>query len=100
MTEQERINADVQMKLAMQDAKFNAFVEEMRDFKTEMRQQNQMRAEEARELRQKQEADMKEIRASLDGMGKHVRNLTIAAMVGMGSMTIAGIAVAISIFLK
>ena len=97
MTEQERINADVQMKLAMQDAKFNAFVEEMRDFKMEMRQQNQMRAEETRELRQKQEADMKEIRATIEGMGKHVRNLTIAVMVGMASMTVA---VVISIFLK
>ncbi|MBR3051366.1 MAG: hypothetical protein IKI08_06645 [Selenomonadaceae bacterium] len=55
----------------------------------EMRQQNQMRAEEIRE-----------IRTSIDGMGKHVRNLTVAAMVGMGTMTIAGIAIAISIFLK
>ena len=52
----------------------------------EMPQQNQMRAEEIRE-----------IRASIDGMGKHVRNLTVAAMVGMGTMTIAGIAIAISI---
>jgi len=33
-------------------------------------------------------------------MGKHVRNLTIAAMVGMGTMTIAGLAIAISIILK
>ena len=55
----------------------------------EMRQQNQMRAEEIRE-----------IRTSIDGMGKHVRNLTVAAMVGMGTMTIAGIAIAFSIFLK
>ena len=55
----------------------------------EMRQQNQMRA-----------AEIREIRASIDGMGKHVRNLTVAAMVGMGTMTIAGIAIAISIALK
>ena len=55
----------------------------------EMRQQNEMRA-----------AEIREIRESIDGMGKHVRNLTVAAMVGMGTMTIAGIAVAISILLK
>lgn len=52
----------------------------------EMRQQNEMRA-----------AEIREIRSSIDGMGKHVRNLTVAAMVGMGTMTIAGIAIAISI---
>lgn len=57
----------------------------------EMRQQNEMRAAEIREIR--------EIRESIDGMGKHVRNLTVAAMVGMGTMTIAGIAVAGSILL-
>ena len=55
----------------------------------EMRQQNQMRAEEIRE-----------IRSSINDMGKHVRNLTVAAMVGMGTMTLAGIAIAISIVFK
>ena len=55
----------------------------------EMRQQNQMRAEEIRE-----------IRSSINDMGKHVRNLTVAAMVGMGTMTFAGIAIAISIIFK
>jgi len=40
MTEQEQVNNEFQTKLALQDAKFNAFVDEMRDFKNEMRQQN------------------------------------------------------------
>ena len=78
MTEQEKINAEVQTKLALQDAKFNMFMEEMRDFKDEMRQQNKMRAEEIRE-----------IRASLDSMGKHVRNLTITSMAAVGGMAVA-----------
>ena len=78
MTEQEKINAEVQTKLALQDAKFNMFMEEMRDFKDEMRQQNKMRAEEIRE-----------IRASLDSMGKHVRNLTITSMAAVGGMVVA-----------
>ena len=96
MAEQEQINHEVQMKLALQDAKFNAFVQEMRDFKDEMRQQNQMRAEEIRELRQKQEDDMREIRTSISNMqnsisdmGKHVRNLSITAMAAVGGMTVA-----------
>ena len=88
MAEQEQINHEVQMKLALQDAKFNAFVQEMRDFKDEMRQQNQMRAEEIRELRQKQEDDMREIRTSISDMGKHVRNLSITAMGAIGAMVV------------
>ena len=85
---EKRLNA-VENKVTSLETKFDMFMQEMRDFKTEMRQQNQMRA-----------AEIREIRASIDGMGKHVRNLTVAAMVGMGTMTIAGIAIAISIALK
>jgi len=55
----------------------------------EMRERDNQRAE-----------DIREIRAGIESMGKHVRNLTIAAMVGMGTMTIAGLAIAISIILK
>lgn len=78
---EKRLNA-VENKVTSIETKVDMFI-------GEMRQQNQMRAEEIRE-----------IRASIDGMGKHVRNLTVAAMVGMGTMTIAGIAIAISIALK
>ncbi len=78
---EKRLNA-VENKVTSIETKVDMFI-------GEMRQQNQMRAEEIRE-----------IRASIDDMGKHVRNLTVAAMVGMGTMTIAGIAIAISIFLK
>ena len=62
----------------------------------EMRQQNQMRAEEIREIR----TSIANIQNRIDDMGKHVRNLTVAAMVGMGTMTFAGIAIAISIIFK
>ena len=61
MTEQEKINADVQRQLALQDAKFNAFVEEMRDFKTEMRDRDNQRAE-----------DIREIRASVSGIQNRI----------------------------
>ncbi len=88
MTEQEKINADVQMKLAMQDAKFNVFMQEMRD-------RDNQRAEEIRELRQKQDSDMREIRqdikslqARIDEIGKHVRNLSLTAMGAIGAMVV------------
>ena len=63
---EKRLNA-VENKVTSLETKFDMFMQEMRDFKTEMRQQNQMRA-----------AEIREIRASIDGMGKHVRNLTSA----------------------
>ena len=78
MTEQEKINADVQMKLAMQDAKFAVFMQEL-----------QQQREDIREIRQ----DMKAMQASLDtkidSMGKHVRNLSITAMAAVGGMFVA-----------
>ena len=77
MTEQEKINAEVQMKLALQDAKFSSFIKEMNDFKTEMRDRDNQRAE-----------DMREIRASISDMGKHVRNLSITAMAAIGAMVV------------
>jgi len=84
MTEQERINAEVQMKLAMQDAKFNAFVDEMRDFKTEMRDRDNQRAEDIREIRQ----SISNMQNSISEMGKHVRNLSLTAMAAIGAMVV------------
>ncbi|MBQ7492895.1 MAG: hypothetical protein IJT47_00510 [Selenomonadaceae bacterium] len=81
MTEQEKINAEVQKQLAMQDAKFNTFMQEMRD-------RDNQRAEDIRELRQ----DMKNMQASLDAkidnMGKHVRNLSVATIIGVATIAI------------
>lgn len=88
MTEQEKINQQLQRQLALQDAKFNAFVEEMRDFKTEMRDRDNQRAAEIMEIRQ----DMKTMQASLDakieGIGFHVRNLSVATIIGVGTIEI------------
>ena len=56
------IEKRLEARQAVQDAKFDAFMQEMRDFKTEMRQQNEMRAAELRELRQKQDADAEAFR--------------------------------------
>ena len=96
MMDQEQINNEVQMKLALQDAKFNAFVQEMRDFKDEMRQQNQMRAEEIREIRQEmlnrdnqRAEEMREIRVSLQSMQSSGHNLNIVTIMGVAAIVIA-----------
>lgn len=106
MTEQEKINADVQMQLALQDAKFNAFMQEMRDFKTEMRDRDNQRAAEIMEMRQRQEAaqakhdaEMREMNqrfyakfdamdAKIDSIGNHVRNLSVATIIGVATIAI------------
>ncbi len=97
MTEQEKINAETQKQLAMQDAKFNTFMEEMRDFKTEMRDRDNQRAAEIRELRQDMKTMQANLDAKIDGIGKHVQNLTVAAMVGMGTAVIGIGAIAVTV---
>lgn len=89
MTEQEKINHETQTKLALTDAKFSMFVDEMRDFKQEMRQQNASN-----------EAKISEIRTSIASMSKHLRNLTVATIVGVGAIAVTAIGAIASIVLK
>ena len=78
MTDQEKINAEVQTKLALQDAKFNMFMQEMRD-------RDNQRAEDMREIR----TSISNMQNRIDDMGKHVRNLSVTAMAAVGGMAIA-----------
>lgn len=71
-----RVNR-LETKVSIIETKIDMFIDEMRD-------RDNRRAAEISELRKKQEADMKEIRTSIDGMGKHVRNLTVAAVGAIG----------------
>ena len=91
---EERVT-EVEKKQAVADAKFDAFMQEMRDFKTEIRQQNEMRAKEIADLRQRQDArdakhdeEMKAIRVEMQGIAKEVRGLFIAAVVGSSAIVI------------
>ena len=100
------IETKIDMFMRAQDEKLNNFIQEMRD-------RDNQRAAEIRELRQKQDAaqakhdaDMREMNqrfyakfdaidakfdkmdAKIDGIGKHVQNITVAAMVGIGAAVI------------
>ena len=79
MTEQEVINNQLKTRIEIQDEKFNMFMNEMRD------RDNQRHAE------------MAEIRTMIDGMGKHVRNLTYTAIGAIGAMVLASGAMAASV---
>ena len=84
---EKRINA-VESRVSNLETTVNNFIQEMRDFKTEMRDRDNQRAAEIMELRQ----DMKNMQASLDskidGMGKHVRNLSVATIIGVATIAI------------
>ncbi|MBQ9442635.1 MAG: hypothetical protein IJU55_06495 [Selenomonadaceae bacterium] len=92
---QDEINNEVQIRLAVHDEKFNSFMrsmedfkEEMKDFKEEMRQQNQMRAAENAEIRNEIREISKSTDAKIDGMGKHIRNLTYTSIAAIAAMVI------------
>ena len=83
------IERDTERRITNLESNVNNLIAELREFKTEMRDRDNQRANEIRELRQKQDSDIKEIRASIDGMGKHVRNLSVATMAAVGGMFVA-----------
>ena len=99
---QEEINNEVQIRLAVHDEKFNSLLakmdatnskvdslaDELKDFKEEMRQQNQMRAAENAEIRNEIREISKSTDAKIDGMGKHIRNLTYTSIAAIAAMVI------------
>ena len=101
--EQEQGLTDLQHHNATQDArisnletKFEMFMGEMRDFKQEMRQQNEMRRAEIAEIRN----DIKEIYKTTDAKIDSI-NKSIASMQNQNIFVIIGvIAIAVAVFLK
>ena len=94
----ERVSS-LEQRVTETTANVNSLIRELKDFKDEMRDRDNQRAKEIQDMRQKHDADMKEIRASIDSMGKHVRNMSVAAMAGVGGMFIAvGVMVATMIY--
>lgn len=81
-TQQDIINAQTNAKIDIQNTKIDAFIEEMRDFKEEMREFKR---------------EVKESQTEMRSIGKHVQNLTIAAMVGIGAMALSGGAIAVAV---
>ncbi|MBQ6005323.1 MAG: hypothetical protein IJL14_03635 [Selenomonadaceae bacterium] len=88
MTDQEKINENLQRQIDAQTSRIDNVLTKVDTIIGEMRDRDNQRAAEIIELRQKQEADMKEIRLSIDGMGKHVRNLSVATIIGVATIAI------------
>ena len=101
---------ELEKKFTVQDEKFNAFLREMSDFKQEMRDRDNQRAAEIRELRQAQAAQsakheeaMRQINdridKSIDGIRgevreirSEVRNIFLVAAIGIGAMILTVVA--------
>ena len=88
MTDQERINENLQRQIDAQNARVGNVLTKVDMLISEMRDRDNQRAEEIREMRQKHDADMKEIRSSIDSISKHVRNLSLTAMGAIGAMVV------------
>ena len=95
MTEQEIINTEFQrnidksnMRVDTIEVKIDAFIRSLEDFKAEMRDRDNQRAAETAALRAEMINRDDKLAAMVDGMGKHVRNITIAAIVGIGAAVI------------
>ena len=81
--------ADVETRVSSLETKIDMFIQEMRDFKNEMRQQNEMRAQESAELR----GTFQTIQNTLLQMQVSNRNQNVLVIIGV-------IAIAVAVFLK
>ena len=90
MTEQEKINFETQKQLAMQDAKFAMFMNELQQQREDIRRAQEKHDADIKEIRndmkvaqEKHDADIKEIRADIKeirneirGTLKHIQNIS------------------------
>ncbi len=80
ISESQRLN--LESRISNLEGKFEIFIGEMRD-------RDNQRAE-----------DMREIRSKLDSIGNHVRNITIAAIAGIGAIFVSVVGFVISVASK
>ena len=103
----EPVNGDYERRISIIETKVDMFIDEMRA-------QNKMRADEMRALDAKilklqESTDAKfakidekfgKLEEKIDSMDNHVRNLAVAAMVGIGAMAAAILGIAYSVINK
>jgi len=96
MTDLERINEKLQRQIDAQNAridntltKIDMMLAELRDSRTEMRDRDNQRAAETRELQTRFYTKIDALDNKVDTLGKHVQNLTVAAIVGFSAVLVA-----------
>ena len=90
----------MKMDIDVWAARVDAFIQEMKDFKTEMRDRDNQRAaeiaradEKFEKLREKHESDMHEINKKIDdkfdSLSKEIRSMAMTTIFGVGAIIIA-----------
>ena len=87
-TQQDIINAHTNAKIDIQDAKFNQFMDEMRDRDNQRHAEMMELRETIRALNESTDAKISRIENKVDGMGQHIRNLTYTSMAAIAAMVI------------
>ena len=122
MADLEKRVSDLERNVDRVIMKVDLFIEESREARrrqdAEMRAAREKHDADMREMREKHDADIREMRqdmkemqtrfyakmdnmdAKIDGIGKHVRNITIATMVGIGAAVTVVAAMVITALLK
>ena len=89
MTEDEKKNNDVDRRVDKLETKFEMFMKSQDErFNSFMQKQTELR-QDMKEMQKNFDAKIDKLDAKIDGMGKHFQNVTIAAMVGVGTALIA-----------
>ena len=70
-------SATFESRLTMLETNFAVFVQEMKDFKNEMRERDNQR-----------HAEIQATNAKIDGMSKHIRNLSYTAIGAIAAMVL------------
>ena len=82
MTEQEKFNAEVHIRLAKQDAKFELFMHELKEQREDIRQ-----------AQARHDADIRDLNARIDSkfdsLSNQIHSLTVTAVVGFGALALA-----------
>lgn len=91
MTEQERFNAELQMKTNLQEAKFNMLVNELKEQREDIRRAQERHDADIKSIQAKQDADRKVLEDKIDRLGDKIQNMVIAAVVGFGAIVFAAV---------
>ncbi|MBE8952352.1 MAG: hypothetical protein SR1Q7_04310 [Quinella sp. 1Q7] len=91
------IERDTERRITALESNVKSLIAEMRDFKTEIRQQNQMRANELRDLQKRQDAaqrkhedDIREINKKIDDkfdkISGQLQTMALTTILGVGAI--------------
>ena len=93
MTDQEKFNAELQMKTTLQEAKFNMLVNELKEQREDIRRGQDRHDADIKAIQAGQDADRKALEDKIDRLGDKIQNMVIAAVVGSGAIVFAAVSV-------